>query len=156
MTQPITALRGARQLLPLIGILVIAACDAGGTATASPSPSPQIGFDMVPQNGSHVAGAGQVEKGTGSFIVTIRLTGLPPGSSHVSHVHAGTCAAPGGIAFALQEVIADSSGAATTTSTVLTTYSVPTSGWYVNVHHGPDFTESESAPSAWCGNLPAT
>jgi len=71
-------------------------------------------------------------------------------------VHAGTCAAPGGIAFALQEVIADSSGAATTTSTVLTTYSVPTSGWYVNVHHGPDFTESDYAPSDSCGDLPAT
>lgn len=156
MTQPITTLRGARQLLPLIGILVIAACGAGGAATASPSPSPQIGFDMVPQNGSHVAGAGQVEKGTGSFIVTIRLTGLAPNSSHVSHVRAGSCASPGGIAYALQEVIADSSGAATTTSTVLTTYSVPTSGWYVNVHHGPDFTESEYATSDSCGDLPAS
>jgi CHRD domain len=154
VTQPITSLRGARQLLPLIGIIAIAACGGGGTATASPSP--QIGFDMVPQNGSHVAGAGQVEKGTGSFTVTIRLTGLAPGSSHVSHVHAGSCAAPGGIAFALQEVIADSSGSATATSTVLTTYSVPTSGWYVNVHHGPDFTEAEYAPSDSCGDLPAT
>jgi hypothetical protein len=110
---------------------------------------------MTAQNDSKVSGTGQIVKGAGSFTVTIKLTGLPPGSSHVSHVHAGSCAAPGGIAYALQEVIADSSGAATTTSTVLTTYSIPASGWYVNVHHEPDFTEAGYAPSDSCGDLAA-
>lgn len=110
---------------------------------------------MSPQNGSKVSGTGQIVKGDGSFTLTIKLTGLAPGSSHISHVHAGSCKAQGGIAYTLREVIADASGAATATSTVPAAYLVPASGWYVNVHHGPDFTESEYAPSDSCGDLAA-
>ena len=111
---------------------------------------------MAQQNASGVSGTGMIVKAAGSFTVTIRLTGLKPNSSHVSHVHAGQCAQPGGIAYALQQVIADSSGSATTTSTVLATYLIPTSGWYVNVHHGPDFTDPSYAPSDSCGDLSAS
>jgi len=109
---------------------------------------------MGAQNGSGVVGTGQIVKGTGSFVVTIKLTGLTPNSSHVSHVHTGSCAKSGGIAYALQEVIADSSGAATVTSTVMVPYSVPTGGWYVNVHHGPDLSAPANVPSISCGDLP--
>ncbi|HEY8854110.1 MAG TPA: CHRD domain-containing protein, partial [Candidatus Dormibacteraeota bacterium] len=124
-------------VIALLGLFVLAACGGGGAAISSASPTATISFTMGAQNGSGVAGTGQVIKGTGSFVVTIKLTGLAPNSSHVSHVHTGGCAKPGGIAYALQEVIADSSGAATVTSTVMVDYSVPTGGWYVNVHHGP-------------------
>jgi hypothetical protein len=55
--------------------------------------------------------------------------------------------------YALQSVIADASGAATATSTIPAAYSIPASGWYVNVHHGPDFTQPGYAPSDSCGNL---
>jgi hypothetical protein len=110
---------------------------------------------MTDQNGSGVSGTGSIVKAEGAFTVTIKLTKMLVGSSHVSHIHAGSCAAPGGIAFALQQVIADSAGSATTASTLPVTYLVPTSGWYVNVHQGPDFTEAEYAPSISCGDLPA-
>jgi hypothetical protein len=142
-----------RALLVLAAILVISAC--GGTATAGPSPSPGINFTMNAQNGSGVSGTGQVVKGSGSFTVTIKLTGMAPNSSHISHVHAGRCAQPGGIAYALQQVVADSAGAATASTVVPAEYTVPGSGWYVNVHHGPDFTEAEYAPSDSCGDLSA-
>lgn len=102
-----------------------------------------------------MSGTGEIVKGTGSFTVTIKLTGMPVNSIHVSHVHAGGCAQPGGIVYNLQSVAADSAGAATTTSTVPAIYSVPTTGWYVNVHFGPDFTEAEYAPSISCGDLKA-
>jgi CHRD domain-containing protein len=108
---------------------------------------------MKAQSGSGVSGTGTVVKGTGSFIVTIKLTGMAPNSVHVSHVHAGGCGQPGGIVYNLQSVTADSSGAATTISTLPALYSVPTSGWYVNVHNGPDFTEAAYAPSISCGDL---
>jgi hypothetical protein len=108
---------------------------------------------MVAQNGSGVAGTGQIVKGTGSFTVTIKLTGMAPNSSHISHVHTGACAKPGGIAYALQQVVADSSGAATVTSTVSVDYAIPAGGWYVNVHHGPDFTAPANGPSISCGDL---
>jgi hypothetical protein len=58
--------------------------------------------------------------------------------------------------YALVQVIADASGAATATTTVPSAYVVPASGWYVNVHHGPDFTDADYAPSDSCGNLSAS
>ena len=145
-----------KGVLGLVGLFVLAAC-GGETTTATPaSPTPpKISFTMTSQNASGVAGTGNVVKGTGSFTVTIKLTGMAPNSSHISHVHTGACAKPGGIAYALQQVIADSSGAATATSTVAVDYSVPAGGWYVNVHHGPDLTAPANGPSVSCGDLPA-
>jgi hypothetical protein len=133
----------------MIGVL-IAACGGATAAPASPNP---LSFSMKAQNGSGVSGTGDIVKGTGSFTLTIKLTGMPANSIHVSHIHAGGCARPGGIVYNLTSVTASSSGAATTTSTVPALYSVPASGWYVNVHFGPDFTEAEYAPSISCGDL---
>jgi hypothetical protein len=138
-------------VVALVSGLVIAACGGSGTATpASPNP---LAFTMTAQGGSGVSGTGDIVKGNGSFILMIKLTGMASKSVHVSHVHAGGCAHPGGIAYKLQSVTANSSGAATTTSTVPAVYLVPASGWYVNVHFGPDFTEAEYAPSISCGDL---
>lgn len=142
-----------RTLVLAVSSLLVAAACGGGTAT-SPSPTPTINFTMVAQNASGVAGTGTVVKVAGSFTVTVKLTGLTPSSSHISHVHNGACAKPGGIAYPLSQVIADSSGAATVVSIVPAAYSIPTSGWYVNVHHGPDFSAPANGPSISCGDLP--
>jgi hypothetical protein len=139
-------------VLAMVGAVIAVAC--GGDAIVPPT-THAVDFTMLAQNGTTVAGTGTVVKGADSFTVTIKLAGLPPNSSHVSHLHAGSCAAPGGIAFALHQVVADATGAATIASTVPTTYVVPASGWYVNVHHGPDFSAPANAPSDSCGDLPA-
>jgi hypothetical protein len=131
--------------------MVIAAC--GGTA--APTAPKANTFAMTAQNGSGVSGTGKVVNATSSFTITIKLTGMTPGSMHISHVHAGGCGHPGGIVYNLTSVAADSSGVATTTSIVPAVYLVPASGWYVNVHFGPDFTETEYAPSISCGDLQA-
>jgi hypothetical protein len=144
-----------KMVLAIVGMLVLAACGGGGNANTAASPTPSIGFTMVAQNGSGVAGTGQIVKGTGSFTVTFKLTGMPANSSHISHIHNGSCAKTGGIAYALQQVVADSSGAATVTSTVSVDYAIPAGGWYVNVHHGPDFTAPANGPSISCGDLSA-
>ena len=111
---------------------------------------------MVAMSNSGVTGVGQIYKGAGSFVVSIQLKGMGPNSSDVSHVHIGSCAKPGNVAYALLQVVADSSGNATATSTVGEYFSMPPTGWYVNVHTGPDFSEPEYAPSLSCGDLPAT
>ena len=139
-----------RLVSALVGMFALASCGGGSTA----SPTPAINFAMAAQNASGVAGTGDVAKGTGSFTVTIKLTGMAPNSSHISHVHTGSCAKPGGVAYALQQVVADSSGAATVTSMVPADYSIPAGGWYVNVHHGPDFSAPANGPSISCGDLP--
>ena len=140
--------------IAVTSLFVVAGCGGGGTATNAPSPTPAISFTMVAQNGSGVAGTGKIVKGTGTFTVTIKLTGMAPSSSHISHVHSGSCAKNGGVAYALTQVIADSSGSATVTSSVAAAYSVPAGGWYVNVHHGPDFSAPANGPSISCGDLP--
>jgi len=143
-------------VISLLGLFAVVACGGGTTSsTASPSPTPSIKFTMIAQNNSGVAGTGEVIKASGSFTVTIKLTGMPANSSHISHVHTGSCAKPGGIAYALSQVIADSSGAATVTSTVPVEFLIPAGGWYVNVHHGPDFTAPANGPSISCGDLPS-
>lgn len=150
-----------KLVLVVSSLFVVATCGGGGTAINSPTPTPTVSptpaplFIMVAQNASGVAGEGQVFIGPSSFTVTIKLTGMIPNSSHISHVHTGLCTRTGGIAFALQQVIADSSGAATATTTVPAAYAPwAVGGWYVNVHHGPDLTTPANAPSISCGDLP--
>ena len=134
-------------------LVLAAACGTTGNANASPKPSST--FTMGQMNASGVTGTGEVYKGAGSFTVSIHLKGMVPNSSHVSHVHVGTCAKPGGIAYALLQVIADGQGNATATSTVSEYYSMPATGWYVNVHEGENMDEAEYLPSISCGDLPA-
>ena len=136
-------------------LTLIAATACGGSSPAAvASPKPAATFTMGSMSASGVTGSGQVYKGTGSFTVSIQLKGLKPGSSHVSHVHIGSCAKQGNVAYALLQVVADSSGNSTATSTVGEYYSMPATGWYVTVHSGPDFSEPEYAPSVSCGDLP--
>jgi hypothetical protein len=142
-----------KSLLALGATFVIAAC--GGASTANPPPASKISFPMTAQNLSSASGTADVAKGSDSFTLTVKLTGLAPNSSHIAHIHAGRCAAPGGVAFALQQLIADPSGGSTMVTVVPTGYSVPLSGWYVNIHRGPDFSAPANAPSISCGDMPS-
>jgi hypothetical protein len=137
----------------LLFLLAAMACGGSG-GTAATSPTPTVIFTMAAMNGSGVTGTGQVYKGAGSFTVSIQVHGLVPNSSHISHVHIGSCAKQGNVAYALLQVVGDSAGDATATSTVAEYYSLPPTGWYVNVHEGPDFSEAAYAPSISCGDLP--
>jgi hypothetical protein len=143
----------ARLTVAILFLLTAAAC--GQAAAVTTSPKPNGTFTMGAMSASGVTGTGQVYKGTGSFTVSIQLHGLVPNSSHVSHVHVGSCAKPGNVAYALLQVVADAAGNATATSTVSEYYSMPSTGWYVNVHSGPDLTEAEYTASVACGDLPA-
>ena len=109
---------------------------------------------MTAQNGSGVSGTGQIYKEVGAFRVSITVSGMVPNSTHMSHVHLGSCAAQGKIAYALLQVVADSAGRATATSTVAEDYSLARTGWYVNVHLGEDLSEAGYLPSISCGDLP--
>ena len=144
-----------RLTAAILFLLSTVACGgAATTASTSPSQNPASAFTMGSMNASGVTGTGQVTKGAGSFTVSIQIHGLKPSSSHISHVHIGTCANQGNVAYALIQVIADASGNATATTKVPEYFSMPALGWYVNVHAGPDFTEAEYAPSVSCGDLP--
>ncbi|MEP6751206.1 MAG: CHRD domain-containing protein [Candidatus Dormiibacterota bacterium] len=87
-----------------------------------------------------------------SLTVELKISGLQASSVHVSHIHMGSCAARGGIKYALNPVVADSQGGADTKTTVKASYPPKTGSWYVVVHVGPDMSGTNSR-YLLCGNL---
>jgi hypothetical protein len=141
--------------------LCVASCgaDTASTSTASPSPSTQASnsptgqtFNLNPEPGVKAAGTVTVVGGAARTTIEIKLSGLQANSSHVSHIHVGSCTQRGGIAFALNQVIADGQGLADTRTTLNQTYPPASGRWYVVVHAGPDM-QGSNASYLLCGNL---
>lgn len=116
-------------------------------------------------------GSGIGTSPTPSIAVTVKLSGLAPGSVHAVQILPGVCGAPApttGIffslifpqpAFTLNNVTAGPGGTATST-TVITAppvlsgggqLRIPSSGWFINVAAG--LTPDNGATSAACGNV---
>ncbi len=154
----------SRCAITFVAIAALAACavacgSVGTGSTPSPSQSASPGakifsFKLNPVDTANATGTITLSAGQRSTTIELKITGLQPNSSHISHIHIGGCpqTARGGIAFALTQVIADGQGAADTKTTISITYP-PTSGtWYVVVHSGPDM-QGTSASYLMCGNL---
>jgi hypothetical protein len=88
----------------------------------------------------------------GQMTVRLKITGLQANSSHISHVHIGSCSQNGNIALALNQVIADAQGDVDVKTTVRATYPPANGTWYVVVHAGPDM-QGSNASYLLCGNL---
>jgi hypothetical protein len=119
---------------------------------ASPTPTPGLTFKLSGVNGSKAAGTITVFATATMVTIELHITGLAPDSSHVSHVHSGSCQKVGGIIFALNQVVVDGNGDADTRTTLQAKYPPATGHWYVVVHAGPDMQGSNSA-YLLCGNL---
>jgi hypothetical protein len=145
--------------------LALAACGSASQAAApSPSPSPSpvaspstaptpgLTFKINGVNGSKASGTITVIATATTVTIELHITGLAPDSSHVSHVHSGTCQKADGIIFALNQVVVDGNGEANTKTTLQAKYPPATGHWYVVVHAGPDMQGSNAA-YLLCGNL---
>ena len=145
------------------------ACGSDQTAGEPPSPSPiqassgqspspsakTLSFQLSPVGTAKATGTIAVTPGQNLVTVELKIIGLQPNSSHISHIHIGGCApsARGAIAFALNQVIADGQGMADIKTTIHNITYPPASGrWYVVVHSGPDM-QGTSAAYLMCGNL---
>ncbi|HEX6548518.1 MAG TPA: CHRD domain-containing protein [Candidatus Dormibacteraeota bacterium] len=150
-------------------LLVAVATACGGPASSGGSPPPSstpppgaaspgsaLSFPMQGVGDPRVSGTVEVVPGAGGFVLTIRLHGLAPGSNHIAHIHRGSCAQNGPIDIALSPVIGDASGGATSVTSIAKPYSMPSEGWYANVHMGPDLTTPANAASLACGDLKAS
>ncbi|HEY4035553.1 MAG TPA: CHRD domain-containing protein [Ktedonobacteraceae bacterium] len=111
----------------------------------SPPPPSSITNDQVvnvPLGGSadddQSISVGAVElslaRKSGQLTVKIFLYRLAPKSTHVAHIHNGSCESQGSVLYPLSPVHADSVGFGTSTTVVKNVSSIPSSGWYVNVH----------------------
>jgi len=80
------------------------------------------------------SGTAQLSIASGKLTVKLTLTGLTPNSTHIAHIHKGSCEAQGAVLYPLTSVVADASGKGTSTTIVPNLPSIPAKGWYVNVH----------------------
>ena len=131
--------------------------------TPSPSPSASSGkspapgkvfiFKLNPAD-STVTSKGTITLTAGpkTTSIELKIADLQASSSHVSHIHLGSCSGRGGIAFALNQVVADGQGNADTKTTLNITYPPATGKWYAVVHSGPDM-QGTNSKYLLCGNL---
>jgi hypothetical protein len=84
--------------------------------------------------------------------VSLRLNSLPPNTVHPAHIHFGTCAGGGPIAFFLPDVVADAEGNGVSETTLQGIDVIPPEGWSINVHQGPTLADGGITPIA-CGDV---
>jgi hypothetical protein len=89
---------------------------------------------MGPDESAH--GSAQINITGDKMTIDVKLSGLKPNSSHIAHIHSGSCAAQGNVIYPLQLIKADAQGNATSSTTVTITnpQQLATSHMYVNVH----------------------
>lgn len=109
---------------------------------------------MAPNESVH--GNAQVHIGDNKVTVTIKVSGLAPNSTHMAHIHAGTCQLQGAVVYPLQPVVADASGNATSTTTISNPKNFTSSRLYINIHEAASMngltTQTGFNPIA-CGNI---
>ena len=137
-----------------VGSSPAAATTPTPAASPSPSPSPSPTGLQFALGGIHTSASGKITVTTTPTSTTIELiiTGLAANSTHVSHVHSGSCQQPGGILYALNQVVADGSGAADTRTTIQAKYPPASGRWYVVVHAAHDM-QGANATYLMFGNL---
>jgi hypothetical protein len=114
----------------------------------------------IPLNSAPHASAGESVNGMAQLTLsgktlTVRLivSGLEPNSSHEAHIHSGSCASQGPVVYPLQTVTADASGHASVTTTIKNVTSIPSSGWYVHLHHSTALSTQTGFDPIACGDV---
>ena len=140
----------ADQFLPI-------AC---GDVTNANTSTTAIQSVSVAMNTAPSASTGESAQGTAQLTIsgrtlTVKLTmsGLAPNIPHPAHIHSGSCAKQGPVIYPLTNVVADASGNARVTTTIKNVSSIPSSGWFVNVHHGPGLSNQTEYDPIACGDV---
>ncbi len=110
---------------------------------------------LSPKNNSSVTGSAMLDFiGVGKLQVQVQVSGLVPNSVHPEHIHAGTCAAGGPITIPLSNLTAGTDGTASSTTIIdgPPWFTIPSRGWFINVHQGPTMSDGGATPIA-CGDV---
>jgi hypothetical protein len=136
--------RGALVAI-LVGVWLAA---LGGTALAQAAGRAALS----PTGGTRVSGASTLTAQGGQTVVVVRITGAPANSTHVNHIHTGSCEAEGGIVYPLTDLRTNAQGDAMAVTQVGAPLATILAGrHYVNVHAGPALP----SPGVSCGNIVA-
>jgi len=140
-----------------LALTVLAACGSNGTSgstSASPTSLPATASTAHVTLQHQPRGAAKLTLSGDTLTVTITLSGLAPNSTHPAHIHGmGNCSSNSPVLHPLANVVANATGSANATSTVNGVTSIPTSGWYVNVHNGPTLSPQDQFSPIACGEI---
>ncbi len=140
----------ANQSLPIL---------CAGVVNAHPSTtttqSVHIVMNSAPRSSPSetVNGMAQLTLSGSTLTVKLTVSGLEPNSSHAAHIHTGSCASQGPVIYPLSTVTANAQGNSSTTTTIPKVTSIPSSGWYVNVHHSANISTQTGYDPIACGDV---
>jgi hypothetical protein len=117
------------------------------------SQTAQATFQATKNGNEDVSGNATLSLSNRTLTVKMTVTGLAPNSSHMVHIHAGTCASQGPVIYPLQVLKADASGKATTTTNIPNVMTIPANGWYINVHDSTDISTQTGFNPISCGDV---
>lgn len=162
----LTFCKWSALLPPVLCLLMVLtlfnACTNTTAPQASTAPTP---YATMETNGSRVAsavlqhtpmGTAQLawDEKTQVLIVTMDLKGLATASTHPIDIRAESCINTGGIVYSLQNIVTDEHGAARGTSMVKgVSGGIPTTGWFLTVHNGPQLSSDDQLLPLACGTI---
>lgn len=144
------------NLTPSDQFLPIACSDLTfSNISTTSSLSVQVPLNAAPGSSEDQSASGmaQLTLSSGTLTVKLTLSGLAPNSKHAAHIHSGSCESQGAVVYPLPPVAADASGNASATDTIPNVSSIPSSGWYVNIHHSTDLSTQTGFDPIACGNV---
>lgn len=138
--------------------LPIVCSDISLTHVSAASPlALKIPLNSAPHTSANESVNGMTQLLLSGKTLSVRLTvsGLTPNSSHAAHIHSGSCASQGPVVYSLQTVTADASGRASETTTIKNVTSIPSSGWFVNLHYSTALSTQTGFDPIACGDIRA-
>ena len=123
-------MKTARSLFASLALVAISALQAAPASAATST----LTIKIAAQNGSGENGTATLTQAGADVKVVIALTGAPA-TAQPSHIHFGTCASLGGVAYLLSNVV---SGASTTTVKGVTIDQLLAKPYAINVHMSAD------------------
>lgn len=100
-----------------------------------------------------VSGTARLSIANKVLTVQMNLEDMAPKSEHTVHIHAGSCASQGAVVYDLPVIVADEAGKANVTATVSDVSSIPSKGWYINVHRSKDISTQTGFDPIACGDI---
>lgn len=111
----------------------------------------QVEGSLGQVGGSGVTGDYSLEATDSQTRVTVNLEGLDPNTSHVGHIHSGTCANLGDVVVPLSTITGDNDGIGSMTTTInLSLSDIQGENHAISYHEG----SSLPSPTISCADIP--
>jgi len=130
------------------------ACGPIASTKTAGANSGSVSLGSVPgvANGA-VSGNATATLANGSLTITLKASGLPPGSTHASALHLGSCQWLDAVLYDLPKLTADSSGNASASITIDHAQAIsPTNNWYIAVDYSSTLNRAYFMPIS-CGTV---